>query len=162
MKRLGSAEARRLPRDELVALWPEGRLDRMLARHVEREGFRLVAAEDEEGRLAGMAYGYRGEPGQWWHDRVKGAMNGDQRERWLVPGHFELVELAVRPDLRRRGLGARLHDTLMDEEPRAVLSTQVNNEAALTLYRGRGWEVVVPEIDFGTGELYCVMGRESR
>jgi len=162
MRTLGSAEARLLPRDQLVALWPEARLDQMLARHVERDGFRLVAEEDEGGRLAGMAYGYRGEPGQWWHDRVKAVMNGDQREQWLAPGHFELVELAVRPDLRRRGLGGRLHDTLIEGEHRAVLSTQVNNEAALALYRGRGWEVVVPEIDFGTGELYCVMGRESR
>lgn len=150
--------------DELSAVWPElqgPRLDEILPRHMIRDGFRLVAEEDDHGRLAGIAYGYLGGPGQWWHDRVAREMTAEQRERWLRPGHFEFVELAVRPDLRRRGLGARLHDELLEPysaEP-AVLSTQVSNSAARSLYGARGWSVVVPELDFGTGELYLVMGR---
>jgi ribosomal protein S18 acetylase RimI-like enzyme len=150
--------------DELTAVWPElggPRLDEILPRHLAREGFRFVVAEDDEGRLAGLAYGYLGGPGQWWHDLVATAMLEEQRERWLAPGHFEFVELAVRPDLRRRGIGVELHDRLLEglaDRP-AVLSTQLDNTPALSLYRRRGWETVVREIDFGTGELYCVLGR---
>jgi ribosomal protein S18 acetylase RimI-like enzyme len=152
-------------REQLVAVWPDAtgdRLDEIVPRHMGREGFRFVAAEDEQGRLAGIAYGYTGAEGQWWHDLVAAAMSEADRTRWLGPGHFEFVELAVRPDLRRRGLGASLHDALLDglDSPTAVLSTQVDNEAALTLYARRGWRVVVPEIDFGTGQAYCVMGRD--
>jgi ribosomal protein S18 acetylase RimI-like enzyme len=150
--------------DELSAVWPEldgPRLDEILPRHMSREGFRFVAEEDENGHLAGIAYGYLGGPGQWWHDIVAREMTAEQRARWLAPGHFEFVELAVRPDRRRRGLGAMLHDELLEPHDRqpAVLSTQVSNVPARSLYLARGWSVVVPEIDFGTGEPYCVMGR---
>jgi ribosomal protein S18 acetylase RimI-like enzyme len=151
--------------DELLAVWPDAtgeRLDAIVPRHLERAGFRFVAEHDESGRLAGIAYGYRGSAGEWWHDLVSGAMDEDARARWLGPGHFEFVELAVRPDLRRRGIGGRLHDTLLTglDAPNAVLSTEVENEPATALYLGRGWEVVVPEIDFGPGyPPFLVMGR---
>jgi ribosomal protein S18 acetylase RimI-like enzyme len=68
----------------------------------------------------------------------------------------------VRPDLRRRGIGRRLHDALLTglESPAAVLSTEIDNEPAIGLYLGRGWEVVVPEIEFGPGyPPFLVMGR---
>jgi ribosomal protein S18 acetylase RimI-like enzyme len=152
--------------EELVAVWPTAtgeRLDVIVPRHLEREGFRFVAEYDEDGRLAGIAYGYRGAAGQWWHDLVAEAMDEQAREHWLAPGHFEFVELAVRPDLRRRGLGGRLHDALLEglDAPAAVLSTEVDNEPALALYRGRGWQVVVPKIDFGPDFApFLVMGKE--
>jgi ribosomal protein S18 acetylase RimI-like enzyme len=150
--------------DELVALWPDipgTPLDEIVGQHLEREGFRFVIEEDEEGRLAGIAYGYLGSPGQWWHDRVATAMTAQQRPSWLRPGHFELVELAVRLDLRRRGIGSRLHDAVLeDERGPALLSTQVDNEPALSLYGSRGWETVVPEIEFPMGS-YCVMGQAA-
>jgi ribosomal protein S18 acetylase RimI-like enzyme len=154
-------------RAELTAVWPDAtgpRLDAVVPRHMTRDGFKFVAEHDEHGRLAGFAYGYLSASGQWWHDRVAKAMKRRQRRRWLGPGHFEFVELAVRPDHRRRGIGAALHDALLDglDAPTAVLSTQVDNEPALALYRGRGWEIVVPELDFGTGGAYCVLGRELR
>lgn len=151
--------------DELLAVWPNAageRLDVIVPRHLERPRFRFVAEHDESGQLAGIAYGYRGEPGQWWHDLVSDAMDEAARARWLRPGHFEFVELAVRSDLRRRGIGGRLHDALLTglEGPTAVLSTEVENEPAIGLYLGRGWEVVLPEIDFGPGyPPFLVMGR---
>jgi ribosomal protein S18 acetylase RimI-like enzyme len=90
-------------------------------------------------------------------------MDEATRARWLRPGHFEFVELAVRPDLRRRGLGGGLHDALLGglDAPTAVLSTEVDNEAAIALYGGRGWQVIVPALDFGPDfPPFLVMGRE--
>jgi ribosomal protein S18 acetylase RimI-like enzyme len=76
----------------------------------------------------------------------------------------ELAELHVAPDRRRRGLGRRLHDALLARYPDApvsLLSTQTTNEPALALYRGRGWEVVVPELRFAPGgEPYAILGLE--
>lgn len=168
MRELTRAEVRALLArpEELVAVWPDARgerLDVIVPRHLDRDGFRFVAEHDEAGRLAGIAYGYEGAAGQWWHDLVSAAMDEAARTRWLRPGHFEFVELAVRPDLRRRGLGGRLHDALLGglDAPTAVLSTEVDNAAAIALYRGRGWHVIVPELDFGPDfPPFLVMGRE--
>jgi ribosomal protein S18 acetylase RimI-like enzyme len=154
-------------RRELAEVWrgvSSVRLGEILERHSRREGFTFLAAQDD-GAIAGFTYGYRGSAGEWWHDLVSGAMDEEQRARWLVPRHFEYVELHVRPEQQGRGLGGRLHDELLarqPESPTAVLSTQVDNERALGLYRGRGWVVVVPELDFGSGRLFSVLGRDLR
>lgn len=164
MRELSRAEVEEILRerhDELVALWPDipgTPLHEIIPMHLDRDGLRFVEEEDQAGLLAGIAYGYRGAPGQWWHDIVAGAMTPDQRRSWLRPGHFEVVELVVRPDLRGKGIGGRLHDALLAgiDDP-ALLSTQADNEPALTLYRGRGWETVIPALEFDWG-TYCVMG----
>jgi ribosomal protein S18 acetylase RimI-like enzyme len=146
-----------------LEVWPATRPERLgdiFTRHAGRKGFRAVTAR-ESGRLLGLAYGYLGGPGQWWHDRVAGAMTRGQRERWLAPGHFELAELMVSPHARRRGLGGALHDAVLEglDSPTALLSTQPDNEAALALYHGRGWEVVVDAIDLSAPQPYLVLGK---
>lgn len=149
--------------DEVAEIWPAAsrdRVDDILPRHAEREGFRFRAAEDE-GRMIGFTYGYLGGPNQWWHDLVAAEMTEQQQARWLAPGHFEFVELHVRPEYRRRGLGGELHDELLRglESKTAVLSTQADNEPALALYRGRRWQVVLPEMRFSPGGVpYCILG----
>lgn len=150
-------------RDEIAQIWPEAsrdRLDDILPRHAGRAGFRFFAAEEEE-RMVGFSYGYLGGPGQWWHDLVAAALGPQGADRWLQPGHFEFVELHVRPDLWGRGIGGRLHDALLAPEPGpAVLSTQRDNDRALGLYRRRGWSTIVPDIDFGAGyPPFCVLGK---
>jgi len=151
-------------RDEVRALWPEAsrrRVDEILPLHAGRDGFRAVVERTEDGRLAGFAYGYRGEAGQWWHDLVAAALGEEGTTHWLSPGHFEFVELHVRTDLWGQGIGGRLHDALLESEPGpAVLSTQRDNDRALGLYRSRGWKVIVQHIDFGAGyPPFCVLGK---
>lgn len=148
---------------EIGEIWPAAsreRVDEILPRHAAREGFRFRAAE-EEGRMIGFSYGYLGAAGQWWHDLVAAEMTHDQEEYWLAPGHFEFVELHVRPEHRRRGLGGALHDELLRglASRTAVLSTQTDNAPALALYGARGWQVVLPEMQFSPGGVpYCILG----
>lgn len=148
---------------EIGEIWPAAsreRVDEILPRHAARAGFRFSAAE-EEGRMIGFSYGYLGAAGQWWHDLVAAEMTNEQEGRWLAPGHFEFVELHVRPEYRRRGLGGALHDELLRglDSPTAVLSTQIDNTPALALYGGRGWKVIVSEMRFSPGGVpYSILG----
>ena len=154
-------------REEIEALWrrvfpdtTEERFAEILPRHVGRRGFRFVAAE-ENSRLVGLAYGYEGGRGEWWHDRVAAAL-GSRGADWLAPGHFEFVELMVAPEVEGRGIGGSLHDALLAEAPgpTAVLSTQRSNERGLKFYRRRGWETIVEDMDFGEGfEPFVVLGK---
>jgi ribosomal protein S18 acetylase RimI-like enzyme len=66
----------------------------------------------------------------------------------------------VRPEYRRRGIGGALHDELLrdSDAPTAVLSTQTDNDPAIALYAGRGWQVIVPHLDFGSGRPFLIMG----
>jgi ribosomal protein S18 acetylase RimI-like enzyme len=153
-------------RRELAEIWPDAsraRIDEILPRHVMRDGFRFLGAFADD-RLVGFVYGYRGGVGQWWHDRVAGALGPDAAARWLAPGHFEFTELHVRAAFQRRGIGGRLHDSVLDgiDAPTAVLSTQTDNAPAIALYAGRGWRVIVPYLDFGSGRPFLIMGRDLR
>jgi ribosomal protein S18 acetylase RimI-like enzyme len=109
--------------------------------HCARRGFRLDAAVDGDAVL-GFAYGYLGDRGQLWPDRVALALGEEEAAGWLG-GHFEFVELGVVGSHRRLGLGAALHDALMTDPPsdRALLSTDDDPESpAVQLYRSRGWQ----------------------
>ncbi len=175
LERISAAELIASHREEVAQVWGQTmgggreklreRVDVILPRHAGREGFRFVASRAGDGSLAGFAYGYVGAAGQWWHDIVASAMTDEQEWRWLGPGHFEFVELHVRPDQQRRGIGGRLHDALLEglDAPTAVLSTQQENAPAIALYEGRGWEIVLPSLSFLPAEPpYLIMGKELR
>ena len=153
-------------RQELAEIWPDAsraRIDDILPRHTARDGFRFLGAFAGD-RLVGFVYGYRGATGQWWHDRVAAALGRGGADRWLPPGHFEFTELHVRPEYRRHGIGGALHDALLDgiDAPTAVLSTQTDNVPAIALYSGRGWVVIVPHLDFGSGRPFLIMGKDLK
>ncbi len=116
----------------------EWRVD-LFDRHRAREGFRLATAWEGD-ELSGFAWGYIGQPGQFWTDQVKDTLPAEVTRTWLG-GHFEFVELAVTPEHRRHGLGRRLHDVLLDGIParRALLSTDNADTPAVRLYSSHGW-----------------------
>jgi GNAT superfamily N-acetyltransferase len=111
-----------------------------LPRHAAREGFRLVGARDGD-RLVGFGYGYTGSPGQWWTDQISARVPPAIKAEW-VGGHFEFVELAVLPSHGGRGLGATLHDELLDNLPHRVAlltATLDETDPARRLYQRKGW-----------------------
>lgn len=125
-------------------------------KHSIRDGFRLARAYDADA-LVGFAYGYTGEPGQWWTDNARKALEPDVAEAWLG-GHFELVSIGVLDAARRRGIGRRLMHALLQGLPheRLLLMTSSDpSDPARRLYASEGWHVIGP----GIGEGTVIMGR---
>lgn len=141
------------------ALSDEWAADRLPA-HATRPGFVfLVAREGSE--IGGFAYGYTGSYGHWWTDNVARAFTAAQREEWLDPPHFEIVELHVRPSWQRRGIGSSLLAQLLTRQPydRAILSTQTGSRKARDFYAKNGWSELA-SVDFGPGyPPYIVLGK---
>ena len=131
-----------------------------LPAHLERDDFVfLVARAGSE--LAGFGYGYTGAYGHWWTEHVARAMTAAQREQWLDPPHFEVVELHVRPSWQRRGAGSALLAQLLSRQPhdRALLSTQTGSRKARSFYAKNGWTELAG-VDFGkTYPPYLVLGK---
>jgi ribosomal protein S18 acetylase RimI-like enzyme len=131
-----------------------------LARHAALPAFRAAAAWAAGAEPVGFGYGHTSLPGQWWHDRAAAALapGGDS---WLEQP-FVVVELAVRPCCRRRGIGGRLHDLLLEGLPhtRAVLSARQDDDAARRLYHARGWQEIGRDLVFVPGgDPYVILAR---
>jgi ribosomal protein S18 acetylase RimI-like enzyme len=126
--------------------------------HSTRRGYRgLIALEDET--VTGMCYGYRGSGGQWWHDAVVAALNGDARRTWMEDS-FELVEIAVHPKAQGHGVGSGLIRELLTNRPEStcVLSTRIDSRAHI-LYARHGFEVI-HEMAFSRGGApFYIMGK---
>ncbi|MCW2726769.1 MAG: hypothetical protein JWN35_3690 [Frankiales bacterium] len=134
----------------------------IISSHLERNGLRAIAATDDDGQLVGIAYGYVGERGQWWHDQVRRALSAEVANRWL-DGAFEVCELHVRPSLQRTGLGRALLDRLLDgpPAPTAILTTPDRETRARAFYRGGGWVDLVRDLVFpGDPRAFAVLGKD--
>ncbi len=125
-------------------------VDDQLPAHAARDGFRLVTVRDGSA-LLGFAYGYTGELGQWWTDQIAGTVPPVLAKTWLG-GHFEVVELAVRPEAQGRGFGAALIETLLVGLPhrRALLTTYADDRPAPRLYRRMGWQLLASGVFDGS------------
>ena len=155
-------------RDELLDVYAEAMgVDPRTARsrrpillaHLDRRGLRAVAAYDGE-RLVGVGYGYLGDAGQWWHDRVRAAAGEEVATKWL-DGSFEVCELHVRPAHQGTGLGRELLSELLVEQPAAtaVLSTPDHETRARAFYRAGGWVDLVRALVFpGDSREFAVLG----
>jgi ribosomal protein S18 acetylase RimI-like enzyme len=134
---------------------------RAFPEHTQREGFRFVAAiENDSDCVLGFAYGYTANAGQWWNDSVANALKPPIAEQWLAHS-FQLAEIAVSPQSQGQGIGGRLHDHLLNGLPhrRAVLSTLATETVAYHLYRKRGWVILLDEYFFpGVTRPYRIMG----
>jgi ribosomal protein S18 acetylase RimI-like enzyme len=148
--------------------YPKGTAEQrapMWLAHMLRTDWRCVIALDAEDRLAGIAYGYRGAPGQWWHEQVRrgivrheGAATADQ---WLTD-YFELTEVHVRPDSQGRGTGGQLIRGLLAGVTTAnvLLSTPEGPTRAWNLYGRLGFVGVLRHYRFtGDPRPFGVLGR---
>ena len=140
--------------------------DSILERHAANPGFRalMVRAEAADGpAVAGFTYGFRGAPGQWWHDMVAAALattDPPSASTWLADS-FEVAELHVVPAYQGMGIGRELLLRLTEgrQERTAVLSTMDTESPARRLYRTAGFTDLLTGFRFSGGEPpYAVMG----
>ncbi|MQA62524.1 MAG: GNAT family N-acetyltransferase [Actinophytocola sp.] len=131
--------------------------------HMLRDGWRNITALDADDTMVGLAYGYRGMPGQWWHEQVRNGLAQDQRRAsgWLTD-YFELTELHVRPQYQGSGIGEELLLALLAdvEQPRVLLSTPEGPSRAWRLYRRLGFGDVLRSYHFsGDPRPFAILGR---
>ena len=110
--------------------------------------------------MVGVAYGYRGAAGQWWHDQVAAALTADQAAAWLADA-FEVCELHVRPALHGTGLGRSLLTGLLagTSARTAVLTTPDSETRARRFYRSGGWVELRCGLRFpGDPRVFAVLG----
>ncbi|NLV80489.1 MAG: GNAT family N-acetyltransferase [Rhodococcus sp.] len=143
----------------------------MWSEHAGRSGWKAVAAAlpDAPGTPVGIAYGYRGNPHQWWNQQVRTGMRHvglpSDRIDEILDDYFELTELHVHPEAQGHGIGeALLRRLLHDRTERTVLlsTPEVPEEdnRAWRLYRRAGFEDVVRRFVFtGDARAFAVLGR---
>lgn len=135
-----------------AAMWDE---------HSRRSGFTCVVAVAPDDSVRGLAYGYRGLPGQWWFSEVQRGL-GTSAGR-LLDDFFELTELHVRPDWQGHGLGEALLRAVARDLPerRMLLSTPEGENRAWRLYRRLGFRDVLRNHRFaGDPRAFGILGRE--
>ncbi|MDQ4010020.1 MAG: GNAT family N-acetyltransferase [Actinomycetota bacterium] len=135
----------------------------MWLEHMLRAGWLCMAAFEGD-VLVGIAYGYRGAPGQWWHDEVHRGLvqvNPAAAQRHLTE-YFELTELHVHPRAQGRGIGQALITELLSraDAPRVLLSTPEGPTRAWRLYRRIGFIDLLRNYHFtGDSRAFAVLSR---
>ncbi|GAA3011256.1 GNAT family N-acetyltransferase [Streptosporangium longisporum] len=137
----------------------------IMRNHAAHPAFTCLFAEDETGTPVGVAYGFHGVPGQWWHDVVRRALverhGEDHAGHWLGDA-LELAEIHVHPDHQGKGIGRALVVGMCAGrlERTAVLSTRDGGPtAALHLYRSVGFVDLLTRFVFPGGhERYAILG----
>jgi ribosomal protein S18 acetylase RimI-like enzyme len=134
--------------------------------HANYPGFRaLVVTDGRSGEAVGFGYGFRGAPGQWWHETVTRALASHSGARaaaaWLGDS-FEVAELHVMPACQGHGVGAGVLHRLASGRPErtALLSTRDADTPARRLYRGSGFTDLLTGFRFfaDSEPPYAVMG----
>jgi ribosomal protein S18 acetylase RimI-like enzyme len=137
----------------------------IMERHSGSPEFRALAVTaGSSGRVVAFTYGFRGLPGQWWHDVVRAGISAAAGLRtaaeWL-DDVLEIAEVHVHPEYQARGIGRRMVLTLTARrtERTAVLSTRDAQTPARRLYRSLGFADLLTDFLFpGGGPPYAVMG----
>jgi ribosomal protein S18 acetylase RimI-like enzyme len=160
--------------DELLAIYAAAmgaRADELPSRHAIMErhaghpGFRALAVTTPgRPQFVAFTYGFRGVPGQWWHDVVRMGIEAAAGSRaageWL-DDVMEIAEVHVDPAYQARGIGRRMMTELVAGRPErtALLSTRDAATPARKLYRSLGFTDLLTDFQFPGGGLpYAVMG----
>jgi len=129
--------------------------------HSHRAGFTCVIGTGQDERVRGLAYGYRGAPGQWWYSEVRRGVRADEQHQ--LTDFFELTELHIHPEFQGRGLGECLLRELAADRPERsiLLSTPEGENRAWRLYRRLGFTDVLRNYRFtGDPRPFGVLGRQ--
>jgi ribosomal protein S18 acetylase RimI-like enzyme len=133
--------------------------------HMLRAEWRCVGAFDTDDRMVGIAYGYRGAAGQWWHEQVRRGIieqsGTEQADRWL-DDYFELTEVHVAPANQGKGIGEGLLRGLLSgvRTSKVLLSTPEGPTRAWRLYYRMGFTDVLRHYRFtGDPRPFGVLGR---
>ena len=139
----------------------------IMERHAGYPGFRALAVTAGDPQtIVAFSYGFRGAPGQWWHDVVRAGITataGPAAAAGWLDYVLEVAEVHVHPDFQARGIGRRMLLTLTAgrSERTAVLSTRDAATPARKLYRSLGFTDLLTDFLFpGGGPAYAVMGTE--
>ena len=111
-----------------------------LTRLITNSTFGLVAAE-ATGELVGFAYGVALGPDTLWWSGMTEPLPDDLTVEWNRRT-FAVIDLAVREDYRKRGIGRALLDTLLGNRPeeRATLTVQPIATDTKQFYAHLGWQ----------------------
>jgi GNAT superfamily N-acetyltransferase len=111
---------------------------------------------------AGMSFGWSGDADAAFSQRLLAHL-GSEAHEWLEDS-FILVDLAVRPVFQGKGIGACLHDTILDHAPHrtALLYTLAADTPALRLYFSHGWTVLRKDVTQTSGKKYYLMGHRNQ
>jgi ribosomal protein S18 acetylase RimI-like enzyme len=145
ISRAGFSDAPGGPRADLV--------ERQLAVHRRRDGCTVVGAV-EGGVLLGFVSACTGQRGQPWTDHIARLAPEELADTW-IGGHLEVVELAVVPAARGRGIGTALMEAIVADraEPCALLTTWRHDAPARRLVERLGWIELLHDLD-PTTSLY--------
>lgn len=147
----GPAEAHPGPAEARPAPEPGASAGRVVIRRMEEGDLTAVmriekAAFSSPWTLATFAGLLRRTTTRLWVASVSGAVVG-YAAVWMVADQAELGDIAVDEELRRRGIGTRLLETVLEAMPEAgirdlFLEVRVSNDAARSLYARYGFEEV--------------------
>jgi ribosomal protein S18 acetylase RimI-like enzyme len=137
----------------------------IMERHAANPGFRaLTVISGDPVHIVGFTYGFRGMPGQWWHDVVRAgivARSGAPAAAQWLDYVLEIAEVHVHPDFQARGIGRLMMLALTAGRPErtALLSTRDAETPARRLYHSLGFVDLLTDFLFpGGGPAYAVMG----
>jgi ribosomal protein S18 acetylase RimI-like enzyme len=138
-----------------------------MRRHASYPAFRAMQVRaGSEAEVAGFAYGFHGQRGQWWYDAVWNSLvrtiGAAKTADWLTDC-LEVAEVHVRKQHQRHGIGTEMLTALTDGRPErtAVLSTPDRDTTARRLYRRMGFTELLTGYSFpGGSPPYIVMGAE--
>ncbi|MCG7344851.1 GNAT family N-acetyltransferase [Sporosarcina sp. ACRSL] len=132
-----------------------------ILKHSTYKGFKGFVIKSNDYKVIGFAYGYTSLPGQFYHKLLAKEFNSEEYHKWLQDC-FEFVELAVHPSYRKQGLGKMLITKLLKgvDNKTAILTTQVGNHSARSLYESLQWMVLKEPFYPNNSNLpYVIMGK---